>query len=346
MEKRIRFGLIGCGRISIQHLAAFDLVPQAKLVAVCDVLPERAEKIAKERGVDHTTDYRKILERDDVDVVSICTPNGTHLAIASDAAKSGKHAIVEKPLAFTEEEVKQMAKTFASAGKILFPVLQVRYNPPIQVVRQVIKDGRLGKILNAAVVIRWTRPQSYFDNDAWRGTKAMDGGSLLNQGIHYLDILQWVLGPVRSVFGKVDTLAHKIEIEDFALALVRFSSGAYGTIEFSLNTYPRNIEGSITIMGEKGTIKIGGAAMNKIEFWEVDQLPMPQIPEGIAPNVYAGGMYQGSCPNHFRVYEDVCAALNGEKKEYVDVNEALNAVRIADALYVSAREGKEVTVGE
>ncbi len=174
----------------------------------------------------------------------------------------------------------------------------------------------------------------------------MDGGSLLNQGIHYLDILQWVLGPVRSVFGKVDTLAHKIEIEDFALALVRFSSGAYGTIEFSLNTYPRNIEGSITIMGEKGTIKIGGAAMNKIEFWEVDQLPMPQIPEGIAPNVYAGGMYQGSCPNHFRVYEDVCAALNGEKKEYVDVNEALNAVRIADALYVSAREGKEVTVGE
>jgi UDP-N-acetyl-2-amino-2-deoxyglucuronate dehydrogenase len=172
----------------------------------------------------------------------------------------------------------------------------------------------------------------------------MDGGSLLNQGIHYVDIMQWILGPVRSVFAKVDTVAHEIEVEDIVLATLHFENGAYATFEFTLCTYPNNVENSISILGTKGTIKIGGPALNKIEHWEVSETPLPLLAEGLAPNVYAGGMYQGSCPNHHRIYEDALNHLLEGRRGVVDPAEALKSIRIAEAIYESARTGKEVMI--
>jgi UDP-N-acetyl-2-amino-2-deoxyglucuronate dehydrogenase len=173
----------------------------------------------------------------------------------------------------------------------------------------------------------------------------MDGGALLNQGIHYVDILQWLLGDVHSVIGRTDRFFHDIEIEDTAMGLVLFESGAMGTIEFTINTYPHNMECSLTLLGEKGTVKLAGSAMNEIAIWEVKDTPEPVIPKGYPPYVYAGGLYQGSCPNHFFVYQDILNVFQGRNCSYVDGSEALRSLRIVNGLYASAAAGKEIVLG-
>ncbi|MAG50518.1 oxidoreductase [archaeon] len=335
--KKWKFGLIGCGRISIQHIKAIK-ENNCELVAISDIIKEKAEKCGKENNCEYYTDNQKIYDHLNIDVICITTPNGTHTEIGLKSLRAGKHVLLEKPLALNLDDVDKLIKTSGETGKNLFSVMQVRYNPAIIALKK-FKDS-LGKINQATLIIRMTRPQEYFKG--WRGTKNLDGGSLINQGIHSVDIMQWVIGSVKSVYAITDTMSHKIEIEDAALAILKFENGAYGLIEFTLNTYPKNMECSLTVLGENGTVKIGGKAINEIEFWDVKDCEKPEIEPGLKPNVYANGLYQGSCPNHTQVYKDLIYDLENNTKKSLRAEDAKDSLRIILAIYESAKTGKEV----
>jgi len=340
--KKIQVALIGCGRIARVHADSIQQLDGLELTAVCDIVAERKEhfsKTYKARGYDT---YPELLSTEEVDLVAIATPNGTHHEIARACFEKGFHVLLEKPVSITNADAEDLVALAKKKKVYFFAVKQVRYNPSIQVLKAAADEGKLGRLFSGSLVVRWTRPQEYFTESTWRGTKDMDGGGLLNQGIHYVDILQWLLGDVQSVIGRTDRFFHDIEIEDLAMGLVRFESGALGTIEFTINTYPQNMECSLTLLGEKGSVKLAGAAMNEIETWEVKDYPEPVIPKGYPPYVYAGGLYQGSCPNHYFVYQDIIHVFQGRECMVVDGSEALRSLRIVNGLYESAAAGKEI----
>ncbi len=342
-EEKIKLGLIGCGRISERHFVSLENIPEIELLAVCDIKEDRAKKAAKKYRVDWYKNYQELLKRDDINIVSICTPNGLHVQMGIDAAKAGKDVLMEKPLGINLKEVDKLLNCFEKTKRNLFSVLQVRFNPPLQALKKVIEEKKLGSINNAALIVRWTRPQKYFDQDEWRGTKKLDGGTLLNQGVHYVDVLQWLLGPVESVFAKKDTISHEIEIEDIVIALLKFKNGSYATLEFTICTYPKNLEASVSVLGSKGTIKIGGSAADKIDVWEVEKLARPMLSFGLDPNIYAGGLYQGSCPNHIFVYKNILRFYRGDKKASItNGKEARKSLEIVEAIYHSSQMKKEI----
>jgi UDP-N-acetyl-2-amino-2-deoxyglucuronate dehydrogenase len=344
-KKALKIGLIGCGRIAKVHADSIRQLEGLELAAVCDIVPERKEHFSEMYGAHGYDTCPDLLSKGAVDLVSIATPNGTHYEIARACFEKGFHVLMEKPVAITNAEAEELVVLARKKDLYFFAVKQVRYNPSIQVLKSACDEGRLGRLFSGSLVVRWTRPQEYFTESTWRGTKNMDGGALLNQGIHYVDILQWLLGDVHSVIGRTDRFFHDIEIEDTAMGLVLFESGAMGTIEFTINTYPHNMECSLTLLGEKGTVKLAGSAMNEIAIWEVKDTPEPVIPKGYPPYVYAGGLYQGSCPNHFFVYQDILNVFQGRNCSYVDGSEALRSLRIVNGLYASAAAGKEIVLG-
>lgn len=265
----MNFAIIGCGHITMRHAESLQALPDAKLVAVCDTDGSRVSNFARDYHAEPYTDYRAMLERSDVDVVTICVPSGLHTKIGVDVAQAGKHVLVEKPIALTLADADQLI-TVCSREKVnLGVVLQNRFNPPMVALREALNQGKLGRILLGNATVRWYRPQSYYDV-GWRGTWAMDGGILLNQAIHHVDALSWLIGDVHSVFAFMDTLAHDIEVPDVCVASIRFTNGAVANIEASTVTYPHNLEGSVAIFGEKGSVKVGGTALNQTEFWKIE----------------------------------------------------------------------------
>lgn len=343
--KKIGIGIIGLGRIFERHYNdSIKQLLEVELVAVCDNKKEIAQRIGKAEKVTFYTDYRKLIADPRVDVVVVATPNGFHNVMGMAIAAAGKHCIMEKPISQNYHDAKKLVDAFKKSRGILFPVLQVRYNPAVQTLRGAIQNELLGKILTASVIIRWTRPQAYFDESDWKGTIKMDGGTLLTQAIHYIDIMQYVLGAGKSVYGKLDRVAHKIEAEDIANAIIDLKSGTRVNLEFTVCTYPHNLECSLTVLGEKGTVKIGGTAMNKCELWEVKDTPQPYIPEGLTPNVYAGGMYVGSCPNHKSIYQNMINVLIYKKPSFLKADDALESLRIIDGIKKSSDTKKEVTL--
>ncbi|OGK62532.1 hypothetical protein A2334_05860 [Candidatus Roizmanbacteria bacterium RIFOXYB2_FULL_38_10] len=347
--KKLGIGVIGLGRIFLRHYDdSIKQLPEIELVAVCDNKKSVLNKYRDELSKDKTpppsfyTDYQHLIDDKRVDVVTIATPNGLHNIMGMAVAVAQKHCIMEKPISQNFKDAQRLVNAFKKSKGKLFPVLQVRYNPAVQTLRSAIKKGLLGKILTASVIIRWTRPQEYFDESDWKGTLKMDGGTLLTQAIHYVDIMQYVLGPGKSVFGKLDRVAHKIEAEDIANAIIDLKTGTRVNLEFTVCTYPHNLECSLTVLGEKGTVKIGGTAMNKCELWEVKDTPMPYIPEGLIPNVYAGGMYVGSCPNHKSIYENMINNLVYKKESFLKAEDALESLRIIDGIKKSSEMKKEV----
>jgi UDP-N-acetyl-2-amino-2-deoxyglucuronate dehydrogenase len=342
---KYRIGLIGCGRIAKVHAEAIQKIDSFSLNAVCDIVKEKAEGFSELYGAKAYYKYEDILKDTEQVLIAIATPNGTHYEIAKRCFEKGFHVLLEKPVTITNRDTEDLIYTAKQKGVHFFAVKQVRYNPSVQILKTAIDSGRLGKIFSSSLVVRWTRPQIYFDQSDWRGTKKLDGGSLLNQGIHYVDIMQWLAGDVSSVFGKMDCCCHNIEIEDMVFGMVHFKSGALGSIEFTINTFPKNLECSLTILGEKGSVKLSGSAMNEIEIWEVQDYPKPVIPEGFHPYVYEGGLYQGSCPNHIFVYQDILKVFKEQKKPFVDGEEALRSLKIVNGLYESSRIGKEVRIG-
>lgn len=335
-----KLALVGCGRISRNHFEALRKVDGLELTAVCDIVPERAQAASEQEGVACFTSYEEMLQRADVDVVSICTPSGLHPTHGTMAARAGKHVITEKPMAISLGQADELVKACDDAGVFLFVVKQNRLNPPIQLLRRAVDKGRFGRIYLANTTVRWQRPQDYYDQAPWRGTWEFDGGAIMNQASHYVDLMQWLVGPVESVTAKTATQARRIETEDSGVAVLKFRSGALGVIEVNVLTYPRNLEGSITILGEKGSVKIGGTAVNRVEHWSFadydDDDKLVDAASTNPPNVYGFG--------HEGYYRNVLAVLRGEAQPQTDGRAGRKSLELILGIYESARIGCEVPI--
>jgi UDP-N-acetyl-2-amino-2-deoxyglucuronate dehydrogenase len=336
----IRLVLVGCGRISERHFDAIAENPELRLVAVCDELPGRAQSAAEAQNVPAFTSYAEMLADTPADACVICTPSGLHPRQGIAAAERGLHVICEKPMATRLEEADALVQACDRYGVLLFVVKQNRLNPGIQLLKRAIDRGRFGRIFLANTTVRWQRPQSYYDAAPWRGTWEFDGGAFMNQASHYVDMIQWLIGPVDAVCAKTATLGRRIESEDTGVALLRFRNGALGTIEVTMLTYPRNLEGSITVLGEKGSVKVGGTALNRIEQWEFaeyDDDDREAETLRLAPNplsVYGSG--------HGPYYENVVRVLRGEAAPGTDGREGRKSLELILGMYESARLGQEV----
>jgi predicted dehydrogenase len=297
------------------------------------VVRSRAERFAREYSVEAYQDYHYLLERKDIDVVCICTPSGLHAQMGVDAAHAGKHVIVEKPMALSLADADRLIAAAKSAKVKLCIVLQNRYNPPMQDLRRLVDEGQLGQLLLANVTVRWYRPQEYYE-DGWHGTWAMDGGALMNQSIHHIDALQWLMGDVESVCAYTGTLAHKMEAEDTGVAVLRFTSGALGVVEGSTITFPENLEGSIALFGEQGSVKVGGTALNRKIFWKVEgqiehERELITRDQVDPPSVYG--------TSHKAVIADMIAAIVEDRQPHTDGVEGRKSLALVLGMYESAR---------
>jgi UDP-N-acetyl-2-amino-2-deoxyglucuronate dehydrogenase len=328
--KKLNFGIIGCGRIAYKHAEAIKKNVKANLLCVCDIIEERAAEYKDKYGAEaHFTDYRKMLEYSGLDVVNICTPSGMHAEMGIAAAQAGKHVIVEKPMALSLKDADDLIGACDESGVKLAVCFQNRFNPPVQKLRRALEEGRFGKLTHASAIVRWFRPQDYYDQAPWRGTRVMDGGCLMNQSIHNIDLLQWMMGPVESVFGYTVTNLRKIECEDVGVAVLKFKNGALGVIEASTTIYPENLEETLNIFGEKGTVVLGGIAVNKIETWKfadsTDENGAIDQHQQDVPNVYGFG--------HEALVEDFINAVINNSEPYITGREGRNALEIVLSIY-------------
>ncbi len=341
--KKLKFGIVGCGRIFKKHAQTLTgfLSEKTELVAVCDVKKERAEKAGKEFGVPYYTSYDEMLEKHgDIDVVNILTESGNHARHTIDiASKYKKHIVVEKPMALTLEDADEMIRVCDAHRVKLFVVKQNRYNVPVMKLREALEAGRFGKLVMGTVRVRWCRPQAYYDQDAWRGTWSMDGGVFTNQASHHIDLLEWMLGEPISVFAKSRTALVNIETEDTGVAIIQFRNGVIGVVEATTATRPKDIEGSLTIMGEHGTVEIGGFAVNEMSLWNFadgvnDSEQVLSEYKEAPPNVYGYG--------HNKYLENVCDSIMQDKQALVDGLEGRKSLELINAIYESIETGREV----
>ena len=337
-KDRFRIALVGCGRISKNHFDAIARIDGLELCAVCDAVAERARAAADEHGVEAFTTFADMVKSADADIVTICTPSGLHAAQGIAAAKAGKHVITEKPMAITLEQADGLVQACDAADVRLFVVKQNRLNPSIQLLKRAVDKGRFGRIYLANTTVRWNRPQDYYDAATWRGTWEFDGGAFMNQASHYVDLIQWLVGPVESVVAKTATQARRIEAEDSGVAVLKFRSGALGVIEVNVLTYPRNWEGSIAIIGEKGTAKIGGTAVNRIEHWAFaeydDDDKLVDAAHTNPPSVYGFG--------HEAYYRNVLSVLKGDAEPETDGRAGRKSLELILGIYESAKTGRDV----
>ena len=342
MSELLRFGLIGCGRVAPRHAQSIAELPGARLTAVADIRESRASRFAAEHRADQYTDYRRLLDRTDVDVVNICVPSGLHAEVAVDALEAGKHVIVEKPIALSLSDADRMIAAARSAGRKLCVVLQNRYNPPMQDLKRMVESGRLGRLLLGNATVRWYRPQEYYE-DGWHGTWAMDGGALMNQSIHHIDALQWLLGRPESVFAYSATLGHRMEAEDIGVATIRFRGGPLGVVEGSTVTYPENLEGSVAIFGERGSLKVGGTALNRKVIWKIEGELEHEKELLTREQVDPTSVYGAS---HRAVIADMMEAILADRAPKTDGAEAKKSLALVLAMYESARTGQPVELGD
>jgi len=339
-SRRVRLALVGCGRISKSHFDALDTHKQrVDLVAVCDTDPKALAAAEKRGGAPGFPTLDALLARADADVVVLATPSGLHSAQAIQAAQAGCHVVTEKPMATRWEDGKRMVEAADKAGVQLFVVKQNRLNPTVRLVKRAITRGRFGRLYMVTCNVFWTRPQDYYDTARWRGTWEFDGGAFMNQASHYVDLLDWLIGPVESVQAYTATLARRIEVEDTGVAAIRWRNGALGSINVTMLTYPRNLEGSVTILGERGTVRLGGVAVNKIEHWEFAD----SDPEDDAQ--WKEASYQPSSiygHGHTLYYDNVIKALRGEEPAETDGREGLRSLELLIAIYQSSRDGRQV----
>jgi predicted dehydrogenase len=334
----LRFGIIGCGRVAPRHAQSIAQLDSTEAAAYADIKLSRAEKFAAEYGGAAYADYRALLDRPDIDAVSICVPSGLHAAVAIDAMQAGKHVLVEKPIAIDLADADHMIRTAQEQGVTLAVVLQNRYNHPMQQLRALIDSGGLGRLYLGNATVRWFRPQSYYEDD-WHGTWAMDGGALMNQSIHHIDALQWFMGPVAAVHAYTATLAHDMEAEDVGVASVRFAGGGLGVIEGSTLTWPQNLEGSVAVFGERGSVKIGGTALNRITLWKVDGQLEQEAEILTSQRVDPPSVYGYS---HREVIRDFAHAVLRGEQPHTTGEEARKSLELVLAIYRSARTGWEV----
>ena len=338
---RLKFCLVGCGRISERHFEAMQHIESAEIVACSDIDVDRLSEIAERYAIKNTfTDYKKMVTEIKPDALIICSPSGLHSEMGVFAAENKIHVITEKPMSINLKQADELIKACDSNGVQLFVVKQNRLNQPIQLLKKAIDKNRFGRIFSVNATVRWTRPQSYYDMSKWRGTWEFDGGAFLNQASHYFDLISWLVGPVESVMAFTATLNHQIEVEDIGAGLIKFRNGAIGNIEVTMNTFPKNLEGSITVMGEYGTAKIGGVAVNKIEHWDFkdyddDDRFVSEVAT-IPPNIYGFG--------HTGFLSNVVDVLLGRAKPKIDGRDGRKSLEIILAMYESAKTGKKISL--
>lgn len=330
----LKFILIGLGRIGVRHLQYIKQYGQ--LVAVCDIDKEKS-KITEIKGYPFYTTVEELLtNHQDAQVASICTPNGLHAQHTIQSLRAGLHVLCEKPMALTVQDCGEMIKEAERANRRLFIVKQNRFNPPVEAVKKIIDEGRLGKIYSVQLSCFWNRNDAYYEN-SWKGTLDMDGGTLFTQFSHFIDLLYWLIGDIKTVKSLACNFHHKqkIEFEDTGVAVIQFYNGAIGTINYTVNSYKKNMEGSLAIFGEKGTVKIGGQYLNELEYQCIDGYEIKNLPAGNPPNQY--GQYQGSMSNHDKVYENVVEVLSHQGVIATNGYEGLKTVEIIDKIYSSVR---------
>ncbi len=338
MKTELNFGLIGCGRIGERH--AKHIINYGNLVAVCDTDKIKASNTGKQHNASHYTDINDLLlNHPEIDVVSICTPNGLHASHSILALNSGKHVLCEKPLALRVTDCGEMIKAAEKNNKRLFVIKQNRFNPPVAAVKKILDEQRLGKIYSVQLNCFWNRNEDYYSN-SWKGTLDLDGGTLYTQFSHFIDLLYWMIGDIKHVYAMMDNYHHKdcIEFEDTGVVALRFYNGALGTINYTVNSFGKNMEGSLTIFGEKGTIKIGGQYLNELEYQQIENFEIKNLPEGNLPNNY--GTYVGSMSNHNLVYENLIDVICNGGSIMTNIFEGLKTVEIIERIYESARMNK------
>jgi len=332
----ITFCVIGVGHIGRRHIAVVDAEERAQIVAICDVDEARCkEQSALYGGVPYYTDYRQMLAAVKADVVSICTPHGLHKEMAIAVANAKMHSLVEKPMALSVADCNEMNSIAQANGVKLFVVKQNRFNTPIALTKEAIDTGKLGRIFMVQCNVLWNRHQGYYNDSDWRGSNNLEGGALYTQVSHFIDLLIWWFGDITDAKTIVDTLNHEIEIEDCGVSALRFNSGVIGSLIWTTCVYNKNYEGSITIVAEKGTIKIGGRYLNKIEFWDVQSHPLDEdIKFEDKPNNY--GKYQGSSSNHDKVVDAIAGKLLNERKHVVEGDEGIKTIEAIEYIYNQA----------
>lgn len=331
----LHFAIIGCGRIAQRHAEHISKV--GKLVAVCDIDAAKARDLAARFQAEPYQYIDDLLQNTpSLDVVSICSPNGLHAEHSIKALKAGYHVLCEKPMAISVPDCGEMIKAAEHANRRLFAIKQNRFNPPVEAVKAAIESGKLGKIYSVQLSCFWNRNPDYYAN-SWKGSKDMDGGTLFTQFSHFIDLLYWLVGDIKTAQAYTGNYTHEgiIEFEDTGAVIVQFYNGAIGTINYTVNSYQKNMEGSLTIFAEKGTVKIGGQYLNELEYQNIEGYRIENLPEGNKPNNY--GNYQGSMSNHDKVYENLVDVLTNNASISTSAFEGLKTVEIIDKIYSSAR---------
>lgn len=340
-DRRIRFGLVGCGRIAQKHLDALEKhTDNAEVFAICDINTDVLSQVQSRTGSIAYKNYEELLENDDMDCVILCTPSGLHSKQAIMAAQAGKHVVTEKPMATRWADGKAMVAACDDAGVRLFVVKQNRRNTTLQVLKRAIEQNRFGRIYMVNINVFWTRPQEYYDSAKWRGTWEFDGGALMNQASHYVDLIDWLIGPVASIHAYTGTLARSIEVEDTAVMNIRWRNGALGSMNVTMLAHEKNFEGSITILGENGTVRVGGLAVNDIQYWQFAE--KLDDDENISEANYDTASVYGF--GHPMYYQNVIETLQGKAEPETDGREGLNSLEILIATYLSARDGRQVSL--
>lgn len=340
-NRKIRMALVGCGRISANHFGAMEQhADQIELVDVCDIDPVALEKAVARTGAKGHIELGKMLQTTTADVVVLTTPSGLHPEQAVEVAQSGRHVMTEKPMATRWHDGVRMVKACDEAGVRLFVVKQNRRNTTLQLLKRAVSEKRFGKIHMVHLNVFWTRPQSYYDQgNGWRGTWEFDGGAFMNQASHYVDLLDWLIGPVEKIQAMMST-TRDIEVEDTGVLNIKWRNGALGSMSVTMLTYPKNLEGSITILGEKGTVRVGGVAVNDIQLWQFDEArdydAQIQSANYETTSVYGFG--------HPLYYKNVIDVLRGEAEPETDGREGLKSLELLIAAYLAARDGKTVSL--
>ncbi len=339
--RKIRIAIVGCGRISKNHFGSIAThADEIDLVAVCDIDQQVLAAAVEEHGVNAYQNLEEMLQKERLDLVVLCTPSGLHSMQAQMVAKYKVHVMTEKPMATRWHDGISMVKACDEAGVRLFVVKQNRRNATLQLLKNAVEKQRFGRIYMVNINVFWTRPQEYYDSAKWRGTWEFDGGAFMNQASHYVDLVDWLIGPVESLQAYTGTLARNIEVEDTGVVSIKWRSGALGSMNVTMLTYPRNLEGSITIIGEKGTVRVGGLAVNEIQHWEFAE-PDADDEKVKAASYQTTSVYGFGHPLY---YKNVIDVLRGEAEPETDGREGLRSLETLIATYLSARDGKRVSL--
>jgi UDP-N-acetyl-2-amino-2-deoxyglucuronate dehydrogenase len=340
-NKKIKIAVLGCGRIALKHFEAIKKHnDNLELVAVCDNNQQVLDNTANELKVKAYLSLSEMLVKEKLDVIAICTPSGLHPQQTIEIANAGVNVISEKPMATKYSDGMKMVKICDENNVKLFIVKQNRKNATLQLLKRAVEEQRFGKIYMVNLNVFWTRPQEYYDQAKWRGTWELDGGAFMNQASHYVDLLDWLIGPVEKIQAMTGTLARDIEVEDTGVLNIKWRNGAFGSMNVTMLTYPKNLEGSITILGEKGTVKVGGVAVNEIEQWQFSD--KKDYDDTIEKSSYETTSVYGF--GHPLYYQNVVEVFRGEKDIETDGREGLKSLEILIAAYLSARDGQTISL--